>query len=182
MALLQRLDFDLSPAELKRRWQTFHHDIHVTSGSPLRRIGARWLGEDTRRGKVFRSLFAPFLREFRRRRTATLAHTPIETNDVFPANYHPRSLNYEHELTSLHVDDGDVVVVVIDEAQTTPEELANQLNDILNETSSEWLFLVDVLLTMRGVTTAWLRSSPTRRRTTMSSSPMSRASTNAPPS
>lgn len=139
----------MTPQEIKRRWIEFHRQIRAMSGTRIRRIAGRMLGEDTWRYHSARFVFRPMLQLWRRRRgvearrAARVAAT--KSSLIFPINYRPSNVDYTLELANLNFDPSEVAIVVLDDAESTAEQVA-ALNDTLNETSATWLFLVDAEL------------------------------------
>lgn len=138
----------LSPEELKERWVAFHREIRRMAGTRLQRVAGRMLGEDTRRYRVARFIFRPALQAWRNIRKiekkkgplVSAANAPV----IYPVNYRPRVIDYELELAALDVDLSDVNVVEVDEEASDPSDFVAVLNNTLNETTAEWLFLCDV--------------------------------------
>ncbi|HEY5267130.1 MAG TPA: glycosyltransferase [Acidimicrobiales bacterium] len=149
--LYQRFDVDttpaISPPEIKRRWNEFHRQIRAMSGTPLQRVAGRMLGEDTWRYHVARFIFRPLLIVLRKsRRSEAKARTRIAATreaTIFPVNYRPRTIDYAVELASITFDATDVTIVEFDEESASAGEIITSLNEALNETTAEWLFLVD---------------------------------------
>jgi GT2 family glycosyltransferase len=148
--LFQRFDVDttpaITPAEIKRRWNEFHRQIRAMSGTPLQRIAGRILGEDTWRYHLARFIFRPLLKLLRKRRKVEAkARTRIAATreaTIFPVNYRPRTIDYAVELASITFDATDVNIFEIEEG-VAADELIISLNEALNETTAEWIFLVD---------------------------------------
>jgi GT2 family glycosyltransferase len=96
---------------------------------------------------VARFIFRPVLKAIRglRKQEARKVTrvSAAKTAAIFPVNYRPRTIDYALELAAMDVNLSDVSVVELDEISSSPEDLINTLNDTLNETSAEWLFLVD---------------------------------------
>jgi len=117
------------------------------SGTPLQRVAGRMLGEDTWRYHVARFIFRPLLKVLRlRRKKEAKARTRIAATreaTIFPVNYRPRTIDFAVELASITFDATDVTIVELDESDTNPVELIITLNEALNETTAEWIFLVD---------------------------------------
>jgi len=117
------------------------------SGTPLQRVAGRMLGEDTWRYHLARFIFRPLLKVLRRRRKKEAkARTRIAATreaTIFPVNYRPRTIDYVVELAPITFDATDVTIVELDESVTNPGELIITLNEALNETAAEWIFLVD---------------------------------------
>ncbi|MHB8379890.1 MAG: glycosyltransferase family 2 protein [Acidimicrobiales bacterium] len=151
MALLQRFDDEASPPitaeDIRRRWVAFHKQIRLMSGTRFQRTAGRILGEDTWRYHVARIIFRPMLKVLRLRRRRNVAKVTrvvaSKTATIFPINYRPLTIDYPHERAKITFDDNDVTIVEVDESTAPPGELINHLNDLLNETTSEWLFLAD---------------------------------------
>jgi GT2 family glycosyltransferase len=151
LALLQRFDDDATPAltpeELKARWVGFHNEIRRMAGARWQRIAGRMLGEDTRRYRLARLIFRPALRAWRNARKIEKKKAPLvsvgNAPEVYPINYRPRVIDYEVALATLAIDASDVNIVLIDEEASAPSEFVAALNDTLNETTAEWLFLCD---------------------------------------
>jgi GT2 family glycosyltransferase len=118
------------------------------SGTRFQRAAGRILGEDTRRYRLARFLFRPILkaiRDIRKKEARKVTRvSAAKAAAIFPVNYRPRTIDCAHELGAMNVNLGDVAIVELDEIASSPEDLINILNDTLNETSAEWLFLVDV--------------------------------------
>ena len=150
MPLLQRFDDDampaLTPEELKARWVAFHQEIRRMAGTRVQRIAGRMLGEDTRRYRLARRIFRPALQAWRNLRKLEKKKAPLvsvgNAPEVFPVNYRPRVIDYA-AFEILSVDLSDVSVVEVDEESSAPSEFVAVLNDTLNETAAEWLFLCD---------------------------------------
>jgi GT2 family glycosyltransferase len=150
LPLLQRFDDDampaLTPEELKARWVAFHQEIRRMAGTRVQRIAGRMLGEDTRRYRLARRIFRPALQAWRNLRKLEKKKAPLvsvgNAPEVFPVNYRPRVIDYA-AFEILSVDLSDVSVVEVDEESSAPSEFVAVLNDTLNETAAEWLFLCD---------------------------------------
>lgn len=116
------------------------------SGTPLQRIAGRILGEDTWRYHLARFIFRPLLKLLRKRRKVEAkARTRIAATreaTIFPVNYRPRTIDYAVELASITFDATDVNIFEIEEG-VAADELIISLNEALNETTAEWIFLVD---------------------------------------
>jgi GT2 family glycosyltransferase len=151
LPLLQRFDDEATPPitakEIKHRWIEFHRQIRLMSGTRFQRAAGRILGEDTRRYRVARFFFRPVLkklRDLRKQEARKVTRvSAAKAAAIFPVNYRPRTIDYALELAAMDVNLSDVSIVVLNEVSSSPEELINTLNDTLNETSAEWLFLVD---------------------------------------
>jgi GT2 family glycosyltransferase len=151
LPLLQRFDDETTPPlsakEIKHRWIEFHRQIRLMSGTRFQRAAGRILGEDTRRYRVARFIFRPVLKAIRdlRKKEAHKVTRVSATGaaEIFPVNYRPRTIDYALELAAMNVNLSDVAILELDEIASSSEELINSLNDTLNETSAEWLFLVD---------------------------------------
>ena len=151
MALLQRFDDETTPPitaeDIRRRWVAFHKQIRLMSGTRFQRTAGRILGEDTWRYHVARFIFRPMLKVLRLRRRRNVAKVTrvvaSKAATIFPINYRPLTIDYGHELASINFDDNDVIIFEIDESMASASDLINALNDVLNETTSEWLFLAD---------------------------------------
>jgi GT2 family glycosyltransferase len=104
------------------------------------------LGEDTWRYHLARFIFRPLLKVLRsRRKKEAKARTRIAATraaTIFPVNYRPRTIDYAMELAAISFDTTDVVVVEV-EGGDSSASIIQSLNDSLNETSAEWLFIVD---------------------------------------
>lgn len=137
----------LTPEEIKERWVNFHQEIRRMAGTRLQRVAGRMLGEDTRRYRLARFIFRPALQAWRKARKVQTKKAPLvsvgDAPEVYPINYRPRVIDYDAELAALNVDTSDVNIVEIDEEASTPQEFVAVLNDTLNETTAEWLFLCD---------------------------------------
>ncbi|MGC2174502.1 MAG: glycosyltransferase [Acidimicrobiales bacterium] len=150
MPLLQRFDDDampaLTPEELKARWVAFHQEIRRMAGTPVQRIAGRMLGEDTRRYRLARLIFRPALQAWRNLRKLEKKKAPLvsvgDAPEVYPVNYRPRVIDYA-AFAALNVDLSDVNIVEVDEESASPSDFLARLNDTLNETAAEWLFLCD---------------------------------------
>ena len=152
LPLVQRFDDEATPPitskEIKHRWIEFHRQIRLMSGTRLQRTAGRILGEDTARYAVARFLFRPLLQLGRRlRKKQTEAKTRVRLSasraaEIFPVNYRPHAVDYASELAAMTFDEPDVAVVVLDDA-ASPEEMVNALNETLNETTAEWLFVAE---------------------------------------
>ncbi|HEV3267190.1 MAG TPA: glycosyltransferase [Acidimicrobiales bacterium] len=151
MALLQRFDDESTPPitaeDIRRRWVAFHKQIRLMSGTRFQRTAGRILGEDTWRYHVARFIFRPLLKVLRLRRRKNAAKVTrvvaAKAATIFPINYRPLTIDYNFELATITFDESDVTIVEVDERLPSARELINQLNDLLNETTSEWLFLAD---------------------------------------
>ncbi len=154
MALLQRFDDEAAPPitaeEIRQRWVAFHKQIRLMSGTRFQRTAGRILGENTRRYRLARFIFRPMLKVLRLRRRKNVAKVTrviaSKAATIFPINYRPLTIDYAHELATITFDDNDVTIVEIDETTAPSNEVINELNDVLNETTSEWLFLADASL------------------------------------
>jgi GT2 family glycosyltransferase len=152
LPLLQRFDDDsiapLTPEELKARWVHFHQEIRRLSGTRLQRIAGRMLGEDTFRYAFARTIFRRPLRLWRAWRKKEVKKVTLvsaaRATEIYPVNYRPRIIDYELELASLTVDANDVAIVEVDENGPTAAPVVDALNNALNETAAEWIFLCDV--------------------------------------
>jgi O-antigen biosynthesis protein len=153
--LLERFDDVAAPPitaeEIRLRWVSFHKQIRLVSGTRLQRTAGRILGEDTWRYATARFIFRPPLRLFRRLRrkkdTKVVSRaTTSKTAEIFPINYRPLRVNYELALAQLHFDPNDVHIVILDEESMDPSAIVTLLNEALNETTAEWLFLADATL------------------------------------
>ena len=117
------------------------------SGTRFQRTAGRILGEDTWRYHVARFIFRPMLKVLRLRRRRNVAKVTrvvaSKAATIFPINYRPLTIDYDHELATINFDDNDVIIFEIDESTASSSDLINTLNDVLNETTSEWLFLAD---------------------------------------
>ncbi len=137
----------LTPEELKERWVAFHREIRRMAGTRLQRVAGRMLGEDTRRYRLARLIFRPALQAWRNVRKVERKKSPLvsvgNAPEVYPVNYRPRVIGYELELAALNIDLADVNIVEINEESSAPSEFVVVLNDTLNETTAEWLFLCD---------------------------------------
>ncbi len=152
MPLVQRFDDEATPPitsrEIKHRWIEFHRQIRLMSGTRLQRTAGRILGEDTVRYAVARFFFRPLLQLARRlRKKQTEAKTRVRLSatkaaEIFPVNYRPHAVDHASELAAMTYDESDVAVVVLDDA-TGPAAMVGVLNDTLNESTAEWLFLAD---------------------------------------
>jgi GT2 family glycosyltransferase len=150
LPLLQRFDDDampaLTPEELKARWVAFHQEIRRMAGTPVQRIAGRMLGEDTRRYRLARLIFRPALQAWRNLRKLEKKKAPLvsvgDAPEVYPVNYRPRVIDYA-AFAALNVDLSDVNIVEVDEESASPSDFLARLNDTLNETAAEWLFLCD---------------------------------------
>jgi hypothetical protein len=118
----QRFDLDgttnhtiITDREMKRRWASFHGEMHSLSGTWLQRTIGRLLGENTWRYRLARIIGRPVLRTVRKvrkippkieidRERAARANAATK---VFPANYEPRfALRYVDDATTIpRVDD-----------------------------------------------------------------------------
>jgi GT2 family glycosyltransferase len=150
LPLLQRFDDDASPPitpdEIKARWIGFHQEIRRMAGARWQRVAGRMLGEDTRRYRLARFLFRPALRAWRNARKIEKKAPLVaagNVREVYPVNYRPRVIDYDVELAALDVDISDVNIVPVDEESSAPREFVAALNNTLNETTAEWLFLCD---------------------------------------
>ncbi len=138
----------MTPEEIKARWVHFHQEIRRLSGTRLQRIAGRMLGEDTFRYALARTIFRPPLRLWRAWRKKEAKKVTLvsaaKATEIYPVNYRPRIIDYELELASLTVDANDVAIVEVDENGPTAAPVVEALNDTLNETTAEWIFLCDV--------------------------------------
>lgn len=136
----------ITSKEIKHRWIDFHRQIRLMSGTRFQRSAGRILGEDTLRYKVARFIFRPLLKVVRGpKRSAAkkiIVATATKASSIFPVNYRPRLMDYDVELATIDFDDNDVTIIEVDE-NTPPSDLIARLNDALNETTAEWLFLSD---------------------------------------
>ncbi len=136
----------LTPEELKARWVAFHQEIRRMAGTPVQRIAGRMLGEDTRRYRLARLIFRPALQAWRNLRKLEKKKAPLvsvgDAPEVYPVNYRPRVIDYA-AFAALNVDLSDVNIVEVDEESASPSDFLARLNDTLNETAAEWLFLCD---------------------------------------
>jgi GT2 family glycosyltransferase len=154
LALLQRFDDEASPPitaeEIRLRWVAFHKQIRLMSGTRFQRTAGRILGEDTWRYHLARFIFRPILKVLRvRRRNNAAKVTRVVASKaatIFPINYRPLTIDYDFELARISFDDNDVTIVEIDESTASASDLITKLNVLLNETTSEWLFLADTSL------------------------------------
>ncbi len=127
------------------------------SGTRLQRTAGRILGEDTWRYATARFIFRPPLQLARRirkrsKKAATVTKaTASKTAEIFPVNYRPLRINFGLALADLPYEASDVHVVTLDEANATSAEVVTILNDALNDTTSEWLFIVDASLSEEAV-------------------------------
>lgn len=133
--------------EMQFRWIDFHKQIRSLSGTRFQRTAGRILGEDTVRYKVARFIFRPLLRVMRglkkKEPVKAVKLTATNASAIFPINYRPRQINYDVDPTSLEFDPADVTIVALDSAGATPADLVAALNETLNHTTCEWLFLTD---------------------------------------
>lgn len=117
------------------------------SGTRFQRAAGRILGEDTRRYHVARFLFRPVLkaiRDLRKKEARKVTRiSAAGAAAIFPINYRPRTIDFALELSTMDVNLNDVAIVELNEFTSSSEDLINSLNDTLNETSAEWLFLVE---------------------------------------
>jgi GT2 family glycosyltransferase len=154
LAHLQRFDDETTPSitaeEIRRRWVAFHKQIRLMSGTRFQRTAGRILGEDTRRYAVARFIFRPLLKvlRLRRRKTGTKVTRLVASKEatIFPINYRPLTIDYAHELATIDFDASDVNIVKVDESAAPSIEFIDELNNMLNETTSEWLFLANASL------------------------------------
>jgi O-antigen biosynthesis protein len=153
--LLQRFDDEaappITPKEIKQRWVNFHRQIRLMSGTRLQRTAGRILGEDTWRYATARFIFRPSLHLLRRLRKTTKTKTVTKaaaskTAEIFPVNYRPLRVDYGVALAGIHYDPNDVHIVVLNEENAHAVDIVATLNDALNETTAEWLFLADASL------------------------------------
>lgn len=150
MPLLQRFDDEnappITPQEIKHRWIDFHRQIRLMSGTRLQRTAGRMLGEDTRRYHLARFVFRPLLQLLRSKKRnqakKVVRALATKTKTIFPVNYRPVSVDYAAELASLPYDAHDVVVIEVDDVARPTSAFLTALNDELNETTSEWIFVV----------------------------------------
>lgn len=117
------------------------------SGTRFQRAAGRVLGEDTLRYRLARFLFRPVLkaiRDVRKKEARKVTRvSAAKAAEIFPVNYRPRTIDFSLELSAMDVNLHDVAIVELNEIASSPEDLINTLNDTLNETTAEWLFLVD---------------------------------------
>ncbi len=139
----------VTPKEIKQRWINFHRQVRLMSGTRLQRTAGRILGEDTWRYATARFLFRPplqLLRRLRKRAKTTSVATKAvasKTAEIFPVNYRPLRVDYALAIQALPYDADDVHVVVINESDASPSDIVAMINDELNETTAEWIFLAD---------------------------------------
>ena len=119
------------------------------SGTRLQRTAGRILGEDTWRYATARFLFRPALHLLRRMRrnvktTAVVTKAVAsKTAEIFPVNYRPLRIDYALAIEAVPYDADDVHVVVVNESDAQPSDIVAMINDELNDTTAEWLFLAD---------------------------------------
>lgn len=117
------------------------------AGTPLQRIAGRMLGEDTRRYRLARLIFRPALQAWRNLRKLEKKKAPLASvgnaPEIYPINYRPRVIDYAAQVAALSIDTSDINIVEIDEEVSAPNAFVAALNDTLNETTAEWLFLCD---------------------------------------
>ena len=153
MPLLERFDDEnappVTPKEIKQRWVNFHRQVRLMSGTRLQRTAGRILGEDTWRYATARFLFRPALHLLRRMRrnvktTAVVTKAVAsKTAEIFPVNYRPLRIDYALAIEAVPYDADDVHVVVVNESDAQPSDIVAMINDELNDTTAEWLFLAD---------------------------------------
>jgi GT2 family glycosyltransferase len=144
---LRRFDLDqttpLSDEEINRRWANFHQVVRTRSGSRMKRVIGPLLGENTTRYRVARSLARPFMSRRRRPSPDASAATTSSRQARFPCDYDPAApLVVSHLMVSL-VASNDVLVLVVNENETSAETLVETLNQSLEATAAQWLFLID---------------------------------------
>ena len=140
----------LSDRELERRWAQFHHNIRVISGNRLEQTVGRMLGENTYRYKVARFFGRPLLIVLRKLRHKTDVVTErqhavvLEVPETlyFPINYRP------HLVTPIRISTtpstfASIEVVVLEEGGDDAAPPTEQLNELLETTQAQWLFLLD---------------------------------------
>ena len=146
---LERFDVEttapISDAEIKRRWNWFHHEIRNMSGQWWQRWAGQLLGENTRRYQVVRFIFRPVLKMLRAGRDKPTPTTIAASKsiDVFPVNYRPKviaPLAPDAVAQALE----QVEVVVVDETMSDANSLINELNELVGTSTKTWLLLVDV--------------------------------------
>jgi GT2 family glycosyltransferase len=151
----QRFDTDastpLTERDLKRRWAVFHKAIHDMSGKKWQRVLGQMLGIDTIRYKVARFFGRPLLIVVRKVRRSDHVNeqssklTIQSTN--FPHNFKLSSIPPLVEFPLTEEQRKSVKVVVIDESAPSPSASIETLNQVINDTSATWIFLVDTSVT-----------------------------------
>ena len=146
---LQRFDVETTPpisdAEIKRRWNWFHHEIRNMSGLWWQRWAGQLLGENTRRYRVVRWVFRPLLKVLRagREKPAPTKVAASKAVEVFPVNYRPKVV--VAPAAQLVADAlTDVEIVVVDESASDAVTVINELNEHVGNSAKTWLLLVDV--------------------------------------
>ena len=139
---------------MKRRWASFHGDMRAMSGNRLQRTLGRMLGDDTWRYKTARFIFRPPLQLARRMRSTSKAESvrldhQVASNKklasrVFPINSEPQVGKRLLQLAPLELNHEDVIVVVVNEVDSSPEAVIESLNETIRTTDATWLFLIDV--------------------------------------
>ena len=145
---LQRFDVETTPpisdAEIKRRWNWFHHEIRNMSGMWWQRWAGQLLGENTRRYRVVRWFFRPLLKALRagREKPSPTKVAASKAVEVFPVNYRPRVIApLDQELLENAL--REVEVMVVDESAGDATTLINELNERVGGSTKTWLLLVD---------------------------------------
>lgn len=143
----------LSDRDIKRRWAKFHDSIRSVSGNVLQRVIGRMLGEDTVRYKIARFFGRPVLRVVRslRKRPAPTVVEPVVVQSqkvaarqqYFPVNYRIPRHALESDTMAAHQQFANVAIFAVDESIESSEPSVRALNDLLENSKSEWIFLVD---------------------------------------
>ncbi|HVB19193.1 MAG TPA: glycosyltransferase [Acidimicrobiales bacterium] len=145
---LQRFDVETTPAisdaEIKRRWNWFHHEIRNMSGMWWQRWAGQLLGENTLRYRVVRWFFRPLLKALRagREKPSPTKVAASKAVEVFPVNYRPRVIApLDQELLESAL--REIEVIVVDESVGEATALINELNERVGGSTKTWLLLVD---------------------------------------
>jgi len=145
---LQRFDVETTPAisdaEIKRRWNWFHHEIRNMSGMWWQRWAGQLLGENTLRYRVVRWFFRPLLKALRagREKPSPTKVAASKAVEVFPVNYRPRVIApLDQELLENAL--REIEVIVVDESVGEATALINELNERVGDSTKTWLLLVD---------------------------------------
>lgn len=143
----------LSDRDIKRRWAKFHDSIRSVSGNVFQRVIGRMLGEDTLRYKTARFFGRPLLRLIRKLRkrgaATTVEPVVVQTQKMaakqtyFPNNYRIARHAIDDALIEAHQQFSNVTTFVVHESIESAGPIVLALNDVLNTSSSEWLFLMD---------------------------------------
>lgn len=147
----QRFDTDaaipLTERDLKRRWAVFHKAIHDMSGKKWQRVLGQMLGDNTVRYKIAQFFGRPLLIVMRKVRGSDhvreQASTLTAESTNFPHNFKLKSIPSLGEIPLIEAQRDSVEVVVVDESDSSAVSTIESLNQIINDTSATWVFLVD---------------------------------------